>query len=88
MSEAIFAFLVGVLIAILAPTRHECPPGWYVNGAPPDGVTSCREIPPNWTCGEPPEPDCPEPRTYPVRVRCTGGSRPIVVDDRTVGCQR
>lgn len=59
----------------LRPTRARCPDAWWVNGVRPSGVWGCRPA---------------DGRDLEIqsRVYCTGGSIPIVVDDRTVGCTR
>lgn len=76
--------------AIAVPGEHAtCPAGMYVDGVRPSGETSCVANPPPG-CEEPVGAwyACPEPRRFPTRIRCTGGSHPIVVDERTVGCTR
>ena len=73
------------------PNRATCPPGWFVEGVRPTGATQCRPNPPAH-CGEPVPPDngpCPrDDRMIPLEIYCTGGSHAIVVNERTVGCQR
>jgi hypothetical protein len=73
--------------------RVTCPPGTYVSGVRPDGTSMCVTAPP---------PGCDEPagtareqlpchydeKRVPFKIYCTGGTRPIVVDAHTVGCQR
>ncbi len=66
------------------PHRARCTRGFYAEGVSMDGKTTCRQSPPlAW----PDERYFPA-ETYPMQIYCTGGSRPIVVDHRTVGCQR
>jgi hypothetical protein len=89
----VVATLVGMIALVVAiaatPPIARCPDGYYVNGVRPSGKSTCREIPPTRDCGEPKfSPPCPEPRTFPIRIYCTGGSQPIVVDDATIGCMR
>jgi hypothetical protein len=63
-----------------------CCKGYHVDGVRPDGRTWCVAKP---AC--PDDSECgsafPDPPRYPVEIHCTGGSVPIVVDERTVGCQ-
>lgn len=78
--------------AVTRPTTAMCPAGWYLNGVRPSGQYECRRAPvgdplydgaggysdrtvdrPGWLVGQ---------------VWCKRGVRPIVVDERTVGCQR
>ncbi len=88
MGDLIGGFIF-VLAVLLAPKR--CREGWFVEGVRPSGVTRCLPVPPRH-CGEPVPPDnqpCPHDDRVEWRaVYCTGGSKPIVVDERTVGCQR
>lgn len=88
MTELLSA-LVFVIAVLLSPKR--CREGWFVDGVRPSGVTRCRPAPPP-RCGEPVPPHnqpCPkDERAELMVIYCTGGTRPIVVDDRTVGCQR
>ena len=60
---------------VVHPTRARCPDAWWVNGVRPSGDLACRPA---------------DGRDVEIhsRVYCTGGSSPIVVDDRTVGCTR
>lgn len=81
----------------LRPQYASCPPGSYVEGvgqgvARPRGSTHCAAVPDP----ERPEEDCrgarachgrPPRWTIPMQIVCTNGQDPIVVDDRTVGCQ-
>jgi hypothetical protein len=57
------------------PTHARCPPDWWINGVRPSGELGCRPA---------------DGRDIEIhsRIYCTGGSVPIVVDDRTVGCTR
>lgn len=87
MADLIAAFLF-VLAVLLSPKR--CRDGWFVQGVRPSGATTCEQAPPP-RCGEPVPPyqqPCPASSSYPMAIYCTGGSRPIVVDYRTVGCTR
>ena len=89
---ATLATLVTLCICMLVrPTHVVCPVGWYVNGVRSDGRTECMPKPigdetltPSGIVDHSVQP----PGYVRVRIYCTGGSRPIVVNDRTVGCQR
>lgn len=80
---------LAVLAIVIALSRGTCPPGWSVNGVRPTGAYECLGPlhPPG--CGEPDEtsPPCVRPAVKAGRIYCTNGTRPIVVDHRTVGCQ-
>lgn len=92
----IFCALVSIIVlflsALLHPTQARGPNGWYVNGVSPDGAYELRRAP---VAEQPP---CKETKLSCVadepdvwirgRIYCTGGSRAIVVDERTVGCTR
>jgi hypothetical protein len=85
---AIVALCIGI---VTQPTTATCPRGWTIDGVRPTGVSRCTPAPPP-NCGEPVPPynqPCPDDaRELPMRIWCTGGSRPIVVNERTVGCTR
>lgn len=85
---------LGVWVGIFATTHatHKtCPPGWYVNGVRPSGKFGCRPVP-KLQAAE----DVAPYRTQPPllgedresydQIYCVG-TRPIVVNWRTVGCQ-
>lgn len=85
-----FGFIeLAVLVIMLALSRATCPPGWSNNGIRPTGAYECLGplSPPG--CGEPDDisPPCIKPAIKTGRIYCTSGTRPIVVDARTVGCQ-
>jgi hypothetical protein len=77
-----------ILVVLVALARARCPEGWSVNGIRPDGSYECLSPIPRG-CGEPvgDSPPCPPTTLSRGRIYCTGGSVPIVVDNRTVGCQ-
>lgn len=85
------AILAAVVIVTMAWTVATCPRGWYVEGVRPSGHSRCLPVPPP-SCGEPVPPNnapCPsDSRELPIAVYCTGGSHPIVLNERTVGCTR
>jgi hypothetical protein len=87
------ALILGIASAIIAvasctyrPDRAQCAEGYYVNGVRGDGRFECLRSPPVA------KRDCTQPTGPSLgivsRIYCTGGSRPIVVDQRTVGCIR
>ena len=90
--------MIRVLLIFVAsctdlPPVAKCAPGWYVEGVRPNGLTTCVYAPPGGcgdAAGTPAEQmACVyEEKRYPIGVHCTGGAHPIVVDERTVGCQR
>lgn len=102
MIEAVGAFLASVLLCIacafVRPTRGECPPGWYVL----DGVRtsdSWRGQRGSFSCQRPPlggdddtltgkQTAVDQPGVLYAQIHCTGGTLPIVVNERIVGCQR
>lgn len=89
LSLVLFVVAIGIDAITVPGERATCPPGMYAEGVRPSGETSCVASPPPG-CEEPVGTwyACPEPRRFPTRIHCTGGSRPIVVDERTVGCTR
>lgn len=92
VSQAVLAAIAVLCFAIARPTHYRCEPGYYVEGVRPSGETRCVEAPTDRGDGE-----CiaggrcrfaDTALSYPVQLYCTGGAHPIVVDERTVGCQR
>ena len=79
-----------LLVAMCArPLEGQCPRGFYVDGVRPSGVYGCIPAPPREPDARGHEPD-PPPRNDPEvesRIYCTGGTIPIVCNDRVVGCQ-
>lgn len=99
-SDAIFLPVLSMIIAALAtilpiPNKAQCPKGWHNNGVrrfEDVGAFEC-EAPLPACCGEPVKyggcsTACPSVQRFHSRIYCTGGSRPIVVNERTVGCSR
>lgn len=81
--------LLGAMVR--TPTTGQCPPGWFVA----ELRTGTRGGPlGQYTCARPPIDDHDgdtvnfRPGHLTSRIHCTGGTRPIRVDARTVGCQR
>ena len=86
---SIMLFVVAIAIY---PSSATCPPGTYLGeGIRRTGDFACYSTI-TACCGEPKGPcegiPCPEQKIERSRIYCTGGSRPIVVDYRSVGCQR
>lgn len=95
MSDDVVHMLLGLVVllafAFARPERATCPAGYYVEGIRPSGSTLCRR-------SETGGPDCAgaaacpdieiDRHPIPLQIYCTGGSTPIVVDARTVGCTR
>lgn len=66
------------------PQKAQAPPGWYFSeGIRTSGDYAIKRSPPG---GENDDPELPG--TIRGRLHCTGGTRPIVVHYRAVGCQR
>lgn len=88
--------LVALLLAALLPQHAVCRDGWHLDmgvrvDGPDVGSYSC--APPLPLCcedaaGPCEHVKCPDrPREF-GRIYCTNGTIPIVVNERTVGCQR
>lgn len=89
LESLLMVALTWAIIAIAAvadPRRANCPAGWHVEGVRPSGATTCRRAPQIDTAEDDAHPE-PDP-AYGIAIHCTGGTSPIVVDERTVGCQR
>lgn len=92
----LFFTLVSILILCVAmtihPTHARCPDTWHGDGVRPSGEFHCLPTP----IGDPdydgtylrPERSTQPPGELHGRIYCTGGSHAIVIDERTVGCQR
>jgi hypothetical protein len=83
--------LLVVMVAVLPPMAR-CPDGWSLGEGVrrATGEFACYAPVPR-DCGEPKGPyerPCPRSERYYGRIYCTGGKLAIVVDHRTVGCQR
>ena len=88
---ALFLILIALAVgSFMRPKRAQCPPNEFVEGVRRDGSTRCAR-------DDSPPQDCRGARachptgewtyTRPLQIYCTGGSVPIVVDSRTIGCQ-
>ena len=86
-----------IVCAATRPQHSECPPGWFVDGVrvmalghEPAGSFTCRRPPVGGDAdvltGKQTARELPGELRG--RIYCTGGALPIVIDDRTVGCQR
>lgn len=89
VGEVILGIAASVLIllwlSITRPIVVKCPHGWRnYDGVRRTGDFSC--APAMTGSGENDEPE--SPWRLQLRVYCTGGSEPIVVSERVVGCQR
>ncbi len=87
----IASILVLCVCMLVKPTHVICPAGWYVNGVRPSGQTECLPVPSGFeelTDRGIVDHSIEPPGYVRVRIYCTGGMRPIVVDQRTIGCQR
>jgi len=78
---------------VVRPDHAACPEGWYLaSGIRTSGRFECLPSPPRDEYDCTADPVCPQPAGEEIGVAaqivCTGGSHPIVVDFRTVGCQR
>lgn len=92
MADTVLAAIAGIFFlvacAFVRPTSLRAPAGWHVEGVRPSGATTLRRAP-QTTCDASRD-VCADELDPAVtgRIYCTGGARPIVVDARTVGCQR
>lgn len=93
LDELVFGILSAlVLVAGMAlrPARARCPQGFHNDGVRLEtGRFDCRRPPgkPDWT-GTGPDLGVVPPGTLSGRIYCTGGTSPVVVSERIVGCQR
>ncbi len=83
------SLLIFFVAAVTRPSSGTCPPHHQVSGINRAGVWTCRPL------STQPDPGSRvvEDKTLDARelqsaIYCSGGSEPIVVDDRTVGCMR
>lgn len=89
---AIATILVLCWSTATRPRGARCPQGWYVDGIRPTGRFDCARTPGGDImydgAGGYPDRAVDLPGRLGGRLYCTGGSHPIVVNERTVGCQR
>lgn len=95
--ELFFAMLLVLVVvggALLRPQSATCPPGSYVEGVGtgdtyrPAGRTQCLSVEPDYDCSGANSCHGRAPRwRVPMQIHCSGGTQPIVVSDRVVGCQ-
>lgn len=82
------------LAAVVRPHRARCPVGMDLRtGIRQDGSFECWAHPvgdPEWdgTWRRSPDRSVQPAWQFVGQIYCTGGARPLVVDERTVGCQR
>lgn len=94
MRAILLSLIVFFVTAVTRPDHARCPDGFHLDGARSDGVYRCRPrstLPDRPSRGhEPDDVDDPtlDDRELLGRIYCTGGTSPIVVDEKTVGCQR
>lgn len=84
--------VITLINLLTQPTRASCPRGWHHNGVRTGGDFVCEPAPvgdpdQDGTWGHPERSVVPDER-LPGKVYCTSGAKPIVVNERTVGCQR
>lgn len=85
------AMLMLAIVSRISCDHAECPDRWYVNGVRPNGRYQCLPV-----LGDPERDiedararvEIHDARSIEGAIYCTGGARPIVVDSRTIGCQR
>lgn len=87
-----FVSMVILVAFALRPSHARCPKHWHNNGVRPSGVFTCTRNPfgdPDWdwSLHRPDRSTVPPGKIW-GRIYCTNGHVPIVVNDRTVGCQR
>jgi hypothetical protein len=94
MIDEVFCLLLTIVVlcasTVTRPRKATCPPSWHHGGGgggPGGGGGgrgfACRR---DFRTGDLDE--RPLPGAIAGRVYCTGGASPIVIDHRTVGCQR
>ena len=78
--------VIAIVVGVLAlPRVARCPAGYWVNGIRPSGAYQCIKVE---GVQEWPAIDSKPEDVIEGQIACTGGALPIVVDHRTVGCQR
>lgn len=93
MLVVVLALAIAAIAMCTHPSRANCPDGHDLRmGIRRSGDFECWSRPvgdPDYdgTFGKPERSVQPGP-VYRGRIYCTGGAQPIVVDYRTVGCQR
>jgi hypothetical protein len=86
--DEVFCLLLTIVVlcasTVTRPRKATCPPSWHHGGVElATGGFACRR---DFRTGDLDE--RPLPGAIAGRVYCTGGASPIVIDHRTVGCQR
>ncbi|HEY1814878.1 MAG TPA: hypothetical protein VGG74_21170 [Kofleriaceae bacterium] len=89
---SILGILVIAVTLLCRPHHARCPAGWWLDGVRPSGRYDCRRVPigddRRDADGIVRDHSYEPPGEIDGEIYCTGGSKPIVVDERTVGCQR
>jgi hypothetical protein len=82
------SFVAMAIAFALAPLR--CPKGWHHEGVRPTGEYDCirKPVGPDWPGYAYPDRSVVPPGRLQAQIYCTGGAVPVVVDERTIGCQR
>jgi len=92
ITEPHIALLLALVLlagAVCRQTQARCPEGSYVEGVRPSGVTRCMSVEADYDCRGANRCHGRAARwSVPMQVYCTGGAEPIVVDGRTIACQR
>lgn len=93
MKAFLLSLLVSLVSAITRPSTAICPDGYANQGVRPDGQYRCRprSALPDITIGARDQViDDPtlDEKELSGRIYCSGGSAPIVVNEKTVGCMR
>lgn len=87
---AVLSAIVLLAASVVRPHRASCPQGFHNDGVRLEtGRFDCRRPPglPDWTGTGVDRGEVP-PGTLSGRIYCTGGTMPVVVSSRVVGCQR
>ena len=94
MIAALFTVLLAPLFAFASwlaqPVTAMCPRGWYVNGVPTSGITSCVLAPAGRgddECVAGGHCTFSDPLVaLPLQIYCHRNASPRVLDDRRIGC--
>lgn len=80
---SLLSVVVLCVCMVARPQRARCPSSWHHEGVARDGTYHCVPslVGDGWDAPQP-------PGRIGGEIYCTGGTVPIVEDERTVGCQR
>lgn len=84
---SLVTMVVLLAAALVQPHRARCPAGWWIDGVRPSGAFACRAAPVRDTGARTEVDDGTPDAELGGQLYCSGGTQPIVVDERTVGCQ-